>query len=512
MKEERDNKNNSSDVISTHIFIFPFRLKSKRPKPPNVSLKELKESLEKSGEWKQKSFDFKYGEENAHIKYNEWFYFHDAVRETLFGKRTILYFERRDVSEDSNFILYIKKNEGEDIKYELQINHISLRLIENDTGILTIELKNKNYPSPDDILIINDFGRRIYPQFIGKQGVEDTKRAFLPNKIELKLGDNKISSEEFRTEDCLKKEIRIANYIGDLIKGLIKYVSDKDIDIIPIIDDRMFVVCWYGNDELSKKLSSKINGNRYLYELDDWWYKYIYVDGKDKGVSNENMKVELIKEATYDRWVDYNTLYGISRYSFVCITDRGDFGKKVIKTHMETIYYQMVILLLAQRALLLKFSDDITRISEDIKDENIKDSFKQGINKVLEDVEKLYSSFIRFEAMIHFVEVTPQEQGIEMYNMAYKNMRVGEMAEKIRYEIEKIHEFVQLKDAQRRESEIFVLEFIGVVLAVISVVLPVISIIPSIIWKIIILIITIIALLICHQPLFSFIKFIRGRK
>ena len=496
MKEERDNKNNSSDVISTHIFIFPFRLKSKRPKPLDVSLKELKESLEKSGEWKQKSFDFRYGEEDAHIKYNEWFYFHDAVRETLFEKRTILYFERRDVSEDSNFILHIKKNEGEDIKYELQINHISLRLIENDTGILTIELKNKKYSSPDDILIINDFGRRIYPQFIGKQGVEDTKRAFLPNKIELKLGDNKILSEEFRTEDCLKKEIRIANYIGDLIKGLIKYVSDKDIDIIPIIDDRMFVVCWYGNDELSKKLSSKIdNGNRYLYELDDWWYKYIYVDGKDKGVSNENMKRELIKEATYDRWVDYNILYGISRYSFVCITDRGDFGKKVIKTHMETIYYQMVILLLAQRALLLKFSDDITRISKNIK------NFNRRIDEVLRDVENLYSSFIRFEATIHFVEVTPQEQGIEMYNMAYKNMRIGEIAEKIRYKIEKIHEFIQLKDAQRRNKVIFFLEVIAVILPVISIV----SAITSITWR---LIIAIIILFI----IFIITKFTRGRK
>ena len=155
----------------------------------------------------------------------------------------------------------------------------------------------------------------------------------------------------------------------------------------------------------------------------------------------------------------------------------------------------MAILLLSQRASLLKFSDDITRISKNIK------NFNRRIDEVLRDVENLYSSFIRFEATIHFVEVTPQEQGIEMYNMAYKNMRIGEIAEKIRYKIEKIHEFIQLKDAQRRNKVIFFLEVIAVILPVISIV----SAITSITWR---LIIAIIILFI----IFIITKFTRGRK
>lgn len=56
----------------------------------------------------------------------------------------------------------------------------------------------------------------------------------------------------------------------------------------------------------------------------------------------------------------------------------------------------------------------------------------------------LYSSFIRFINRLYFEEVSPQEQGIEMYNMAVKNMDLREQLNELRYEIERLYEFVDI--------------------------------------------------------------------
>ncbi len=411
-------------IISQHIFMFPFRLKK------DYTLENLKNILIKDG-WDCKSFDFKFGDEDAAAKYNEYVYFHEYVRRTIFNEgginndNTSLYFERA-IPNDASIVLFIIKGNS----YALPIIHISLRLFNTNVGILTIELLNYEYPSSEDILIINDFGRRIYPQFIGeKKGIEETKGAFLADKIILHFGNDEIS-EDFKAEDFLKAEIQVAKYVEYLLGETLKK------EVMPVIDDRMFTLCWYGNDELSKSLCSK-KGIGYEYETSDFWYSLIYVDGyQGGGIASKEMQKELIKTVTYNRWVDYGILYGISRYSFMCLTDSNSngFGYKTIRNHMQRIYYQMAVILLVQKASILKFSNDISKITSKAK----------VTEEIVEQVKYLYSSFIRFTNKLWFTEVTPQEQGIEMYNMAVKNMGLEEQLKELRYEIERLHEFVDM--------------------------------------------------------------------
>ncbi len=413
--------NLNNKIISQHIFMFPFRLKNQ------YTLEKLKRKVSKDG-WEYKPFDFKFGDADAAAKYNEYAYFHEYARQAIFNKGDSnddyisLYLERA-IPNNATFNLYIKKGKT----YTLPISHISLRLFDTDVGILTIELLNYDYPSFEDVLIINDFGRRIYPQFIGeKEGTGETKDAFLPDKIEFNLGEKSIR-DDFKTEDYLRKELRLASYINYLLGNELKD------EVIPVIDDRMFTVCWYGNNKISKDLSSK-KQDEYVFESSDEWYKFIYVDGKNIGVANEKMKRDLIRSATYSRWADYRALFGISRYSLVSITEGKDFGYGVIRIHMESLYYQMAIILLAQRASILRFSNDISKISSGAK----------VSEDIVEQVEKLYSSFIRFTSRLSFTEISPQEQGIEMYNMAVKNMGLREQLNELRYEIERLYEFVDV--------------------------------------------------------------------
>jgi len=433
-------------IISQHIFMFPFRLKK------DYTLGDLKENLVKEG-WKYKPFELKLCDPSVATKYNEWVYFHEYVRSTLFedseGEDNISIYLGRDIPEKARIVLQIKNGKS----YTLPIKRISLRLFETKVGVLTIEVLNYDYPDVEDVLIINDFGRRIYPQFIGEQGgTEDTKNEFLADKIEFHFGREQII-ENFESKDFLKKELKVASYIEYLLGK-----TFKD-EVIPVIDDRMYTLCWYGNEEFSKKLCHK-KGSEYEFESSDDWYKFIYIEGKSIGVTNKEMQKQLIQNATYSRWADYGTLFGISRYSLVCLTDESDFGYNFLRKHIETVYYQMAIILLAQRASILKFSKDVSNISS-----RIKRSPRGFIDRdTFDKVKELYSSFIRFENMLHFIEVTPQEQGIEMYNLAYKNMALEDLMSKLKYEIEKLHEFVDLQYSKESNEGISKLQRISLLL------------------------------------------------
>jgi len=433
-------------IISQHIFMFPFRLKK------DYTLGDLKENLVKEG-WKYKPFELKWGDASVATKYNEWVYFHEYVRSALFedskGEDNISIYLERDIPEKARIVLHIKDG----MVYTLPIKRISLRLFETNVGILTIEVLNYDYRDVKDVLIINDFGRRIYPQFIGEQGgTEDTKNEFLADKIEFYFG-RELIIENFKCEDFLKKELKVASYIEYLLGK-----TFKD-EVIPVIDDRMFTLCWYGNEEFSKQLRLK-KCSEYEFESSDDWYKFIYIDGKNIGVANKEMQKQLIQNATYSRWADYGTLFGISRYSLVCLTDESNFGYNLLRKHMETIYYQMAIILLAQRASILKFSKDVSSISSRIK-RNPRGFIDRD---TFDKVKELYSLFIRFENMLHFTEVTPQEQGIEMYNLAYKNMALEDLISKLKYEIEKLHEFVDLQHSRESNEGISRLQRISLLL------------------------------------------------
>jgi len=120
---------------------------------------DLKESLEKE-KWKYQKFEVK----NS-LDYNEVVYFHDFVKDSLFNTQdfnegaTSYYFEKK--IDNDIFELKIKDKEA----YLLKLEGVNLRLFDTGVGILSFEVENYNYHQVEDILKINDYGRRVYPQF-----------------------------------------------------------------------------------------------------------------------------------------------------------------------------------------------------------------------------------------------------------------------------------------------------------------------------------------------------------
>lgn len=112
-----------------------------------------------------------------------------------------------------------------------------------------------------------------------------------------------------------------------------------------------------------------------------------------------------MEEHTYYRWQQWSSLYGISKYSLVYLTNN-EVPDYLIE-YFQTIYARMAELVLVQRASMLRFSGEITKVSQ---------LSNQDVEAVSKRVSSLYKEYIRFVNQIYFREITAQDQGIEMYN------------------------------------------------------------------------------------------------
>jgi len=225
-------------------------------------------------------------------------------------------------------------------EYRLLIESVILHLYSTGVGVISFHLNNRmeNQALPDDILRINQRGRRLYPPFFGldkervgkvsqydpggfDSGLRITQQNELPQWITM---DNDACSEDFlgytdsRYFD--KNPFHLPGFFKKMFRGIKlttnpddRYRLEDGIFISPLLDDRMYVVSWYGNDELAKKLQPKEvekNGDFYPHFSDDWWYQYLFVDAGGPTFQNDTMEKDLLKGHTYARWVKYGAFFG----------------------------------------------------------------------------------------------------------------------------------------------------------------------------------------------------------
>ena len=409
-------------LYSYHAFMFPFTFENQKI----------------SDKWICKKFSI-----TTQKDYNEYFYFYKHVRDALFdtkeGESISQYYEYID--QEGSFTI-----ETNSCSYELEIDTISLRVFNTNVALISFHLLNSRYKDPQDILAINDFGRRVYPQFLGEHFTSETKNAFLAKSITINQPKVGVLTEDFSRFDALKNLKSDMSLPPSYIKH---YLDDSFESYEQIIDDRMFVLSLYLSQSKANCLG-RIEDDRYIYEEDDFWYKYIFVDANMKSSQSKYMTKKLIKESTYDRWVGYGTLYGVSRYSFVAISS-GEFGKEVIFTHMKTIYFQIFTLLLAYRASIISFSKRIQEVS------------KKDDADITQKAQELYKSYLNFLNGLYFRELTAQDQGIELYDKALNIMNIEHYLKDLDHEINELHSYVEMVEDKKESKKINDLTALGII-------------------------------------------------
>lgn len=431
-------------MYSYHIFYFPFKWKIEGRENLLFAEQTNLDNIEwnKYSNWLENPKITDEQEQNE--LYNEKNYYYEFVHPVLYDtgeKNSILkHFERKE-PQQYNVSYIISKRGGK--TYTLKIDAMNLNLYATGVGMLTFYLKNEreDQKEPEDILTINQYGRRIFPPFIADLEFRGEIAEYL--KIEGLNGEPSHFYEDFSgytNKEPWKPACFINYLITDLYEGL---------EITPVVDDRMFVNCWYYNDKLSKKIKEGLNiekeEKREFHDEDDFWYKFLFLDANYVTCQNSEMRKDLICNQTYKRWQRNGTLYGVSRYSFVAITDSDSFNMNVIHVHMRTVYSRMIELVMIQRASILRFSGEITRVSKLSKEGEIHAS-------IVEQISSLYKEYIRFVNQVHFREVTAQDQGIELYEMMMKTLKIVDYIHDLDNEIGELNQYVHLIDDKIRNK------------------------------------------------------------
>ena len=507
---------------SVHSFMLPFRWDYL---PPDYSLEAGKEQisfevrtslnsflkcvLQQGSFWKRKFFAIGGKAEN----YNEYHYFHAYAAKTLFdlqqkdeketgsinANKVMLYFEiETDVTNDTYTIKTV--NDG---TYLLKLSGISLHVYNTGVAILTINVENDKYPEKEKILIINEFGRRIYPQFLNNEHphTQQVKKAFLADSIEISIGGKGNFSDDFSEYESIAERevhhyegndfkhswvVKAPTYIRHLFGDKFSFtLGDEKPDSIRfniLTDDRMFFQSWYGNNDLAtalkektqditsenaftanysfgsieKEVKGKYTATRteteYPYLNNNDWHAYMFGDKGGPCIENKKMQKSLTEAHTYDRWAGYGTLFGLTRDSFVCITGSGDFSELII-TQMKTMYYQMAVLCLAQRASVLRFSSEVSNLSDLARSNENK--------KLIANIKILYKNYIEFINKIYYREITPYIQGMEMYTQFQKIMDLKDNVKDLDEELNELFNYVKLEEDERQGNEAHSLSLIA---------------------------------------------------
>jgi hypothetical protein len=451
------------NFYSYHVFFFPFKWEIDLDDmdndhiTKNMNLFQL--SLEKnSSRWIRSKDSYFPPKSLSH--YNEVSYFYDFVQPTIYddGKETS-FIHHYSIADHGQLYYTIELLNGK--TYTLELDDILLHIYGTGVGVLSFHLYNKNVKQsdPEDILNINQFGRRLFPPFFGTDFDKIGDRSFDIDN-DWATGLNKVKQSELANkisignEKIILAEDDFTHYTNpseapQILSQLLTSELVAEMKIIPVDDDRMFVLSWYGNTALSNLIKQYTPQNGYSYISNEWWYRFIFLDSGLKTCQNIEMTNSLLKKHSNARWVDFGTLYGASRYSFVALTDLLS-NVPLVASHMRTMYYKMVELCLIQKISLLKFSEEVTDISN-----------QRPERKLVKRVGNLYKRYIYFVNKVYHQEVTGQDQGIELYDLLKGHMRISSHLDKLNNEIQELHEYAVLLEEKSGTEAIKNLTLIG---------------------------------------------------
>ncbi len=449
---------------SFHAFLFPFEWQDEEvPQRATLEDKNKLETVLKlmgsGGHWQRRS---SWEKPTSIVQYNEANYFYDFVRPVLYDTNddnTLqAHYYHKTPQNDTEYVIRLSGGR----EFRLEVDDIVVSFYKMGVGVLALHLYNRrqDQSSPADILAINQYGRRLYPPFLGapmdKLGTQEffeyddwaaslgtPQYDQIPASIHIETKGNVWAKEEYL---AYYKAPDLEEEPG-LIQQLLPANVSKRLKLNPVLDDRMFVLCWYGHDAISSRLQKE-------YLTDTWWHQLIFVDaGKFISTEEDEMLKRQLKDHSYERWCKKGTFYGTSRYSFVCVTKKisSEFFSRILSYHMQTVYYKIVLLCLVQRACLMRFSAEVTDISR----------MKARERQLGRKVSSLYKQYLRFVNRIYFREVTAQEQGIELYDLIQSRMRLADHVKDLEGEIEELHNYVSMLEEENRNDKLDLLTYIG---------------------------------------------------
>ncbi len=415
---------------SEHIFLFPFTWKYYSKK--NSQLFSAHKSINNHFIKNLPSWMNHYEIDHTNKGYNEFIYFYKPVRSCLysFPKEPIIVnnYIYKNLEPNNSLILSVENK-----VYDLSIKDIRLRLYKTGIGILYISIDNTKYHRAKDVMCINSFCKCIYPPMLP---IYKAKEDLFPDYIIIKP-NNHLESREHFNDNYNEKRAYVSKVIMDLLgEG---FVCEKDrfkkntIYIEPVLSNQMFTLCIYKNTKFVHNIKSNKVSSRFLENFVMINKKMVY--------HTEELEKNSARSIYYIK--NDNSVYGMSRMSLICFCNQ-DLESKA--------YDCLVSLILMQRATLLSFSNEATRIS----------SLSKEI--IVKAVQTIYEIYIQFMNQLYFKEVTEDIQGSIIYEKLSYLLKIEDEFAQLGLEIEKMQEYATLLEQSSSKLQVQLISIIGAAL------------------------------------------------
>lgn len=467
-------------LYSYHTFLYPFSYEGLK-KEHFVSDSWEEENLPK--EIKQ---DTKMRDSDI-LLYNKYQYFFPKARKNLFNyasgdseKAVSRHYRFKRLKNKDNFYI-IRSGAGE---YKLDLKEIRLSLYsEFEIGVLSFETEyytDNDKGAFDDVLEINQLGRRLFPPCIALDNAEDGFKSILTAEELCVNGETEYKIEFNRKQYQIEPGM-------ELIRRILGIESQEEVRIKSVLDDRMFVACLIKDEKISNMSIVKHLEDEIEQKQAKDVYQFVFADGKEGcSCQSRRMMKKALRDHVYDRWADWGTFYGITEYSLVCATGESDELNETVINPFVTIYVEMAKLALAQRAAITNMENKILEeivnegaeknVSEKIK-KNKNKKEKINVNKIyLEHIRQIWKMYVSFQNKLFLPEVTFQQQGVEIYQILKESLKIDVMNSHLEKELDHLHNVAEL-DYQTLEREAedridYAINFVtifGLTLALISV-------------------------------------------
>lgn len=450
-----DSKN--IDVNSIHIFTWPFKING-----DSQNYDTLNQKIKNNG-WIPKKLNYlEYNGQEARDCFMLQQYLSLSARNIFnpSNKKSPCQVYKYPLENNCEYNYFIQVDSEK--AYTLPITSIELHLYYFNVGILFIEAINDKYSEIKDIKIINDYGRRISIPFIPEP--ENSPNFLCAEQLGVISGEKKLIidfrkliKDYYQNKNKDVNLNKIAPFLLDILNvGTAKSANDEieENEIIPIADDRMFLISLIRDDNLSYIIrKKKWQEDRKYKEL---LYSIIYTDSKDACCQNEDMLDKLLNDAIYPRWTDYGTLYAITSYSMVCVTSTtGEINPQVVRPFILEYSY-LLSLVLAQRMGISSFAEKSSEIVEGVQ--------KTGLinRKKAKSLINLQEQYITFKSKILILEASNQEQGIELYHLMQKQLLIEREQQILDEQLKSLYEVTNVSNGNR-------LEIIGICIAIIAI-------------------------------------------
>ncbi len=449
-------------IYSYHTFLFPFIWEGRGKK--NVFAKEFKEVFDRNPNWEciNMTDEFRItsnpeikSDEDAFLFYKEYQYFHPYARKAIYGfEGDIVFnyaFRPQDVRNKAHY--YITKSMKlpeitgdtyKEITFDLLVNSIQLKIY--NTGIAIFILEGENHGLTKDgepqnnlnsVKAINDYGRRVSLPFFPP----DPNYSISADRLTLSIdgigefvSDFKGCIERTKTKKDMESGISLTHFC-DFIKKLLSYGGSKAFTskntnasdnyfVYSALDDRMFVASYIKDTKEIDAMKARGDDNRPLfYSLDGLsksLYELLCVDPPGNCCCQDpQMREQEIANAVYTRWLDMGTLTTCTNQALITLTTSD------APTYMDdsflTQYVQMCCLCLAQRASIINFRRIASSVSAHVEEHG-----RQIKLSTVSRLMTLQERFVAFQNQLHFIEVTPELQGIELYSKLMQNSFITE--------------------------------------------------------------------------------------